>query len=262
MAHYHGINGVAREIKKKYCGVSGISREVTKAYHGVNGVARPYFSSITPIGELSLGSSVYMNVAGSPREFILINNTAPESTDFYKYDSSCNGAWLLMKNIYAEMPWDSSGDAMSYVESDICKFLNDDFFLLFDEEIRSIIKTVKLPCEGYDTSRIKYYENAQLRVFLLSKNELICGWFESDSNYDYYRIATYNSQRTTWYCRDMTAGINDYDESTWHVLAEIIPESGVLNHGSPITITRGIRPAIVLPNETLVDGNFNIIMEE
>ena len=45
MAHYQGVDGVARKVKKRYEGLNGVSRKVTKAFTGVNGVARQYFST-------------------------------------------------------------------------------------------------------------------------------------------------------------------------------------------------------------------------
>ena len=52
-AHYVGVNGVARKVKKQYVGVAGVARNVTKGYVGVNGVARQYFASGVKWGKYS-----------------------------------------------------------------------------------------------------------------------------------------------------------------------------------------------------------------
>lgn len=53
-------------------------------------------SFVTQIGSLGIGTSVYMNVNNARTEFLVVHQGLPSSD----YDSSCNGTWLLMKNIY------------------------------------------------------------------------------------------------------------------------------------------------------------------
>ena len=48
------------------------------------------------ISTLAVGSSVYLNVGGVRKEFLVVHQGKPSSL----YDSSCNGTWLLMKDIY------------------------------------------------------------------------------------------------------------------------------------------------------------------
>lgn len=47
---------------------------------------------------LAVGSSVYCNVNGTKTEFIIVHQSKPSSL----YDDSCNGTWLLMKDIYED----------------------------------------------------------------------------------------------------------------------------------------------------------------
>ncbi len=46
MAHYDGVNGVARKNTKQYDGVAGIARKTKKAYDGVNGIARLTYTGL------------------------------------------------------------------------------------------------------------------------------------------------------------------------------------------------------------------------
>ena len=44
----------------------------------------------------AVGSTVKLTVNGKAREFIVVHQGKPSSV----YDESCNGTWLLMKDIY------------------------------------------------------------------------------------------------------------------------------------------------------------------
>ena len=44
------------------------------------------------IGTLAVGSSVYLNVGGVRKEFLVVHQGLLSSM----YDASCNGTWLLM----------------------------------------------------------------------------------------------------------------------------------------------------------------------
>jgi hypothetical protein len=55
------------------------------------------------IGTLAVGSSLYLNVGGVRKEFLVVHQGLPSSI----YDDSCNGTWLLMKDIYENRVWQS-----------------------------------------------------------------------------------------------------------------------------------------------------------
>lgn len=46
MAHYDGVDGVARKDTKQYDGVSGVARKTKKVYDGVDGVARLSYTGL------------------------------------------------------------------------------------------------------------------------------------------------------------------------------------------------------------------------
>ena len=214
----------------------------------------------TKLSAKSVGSSVYLNVNGTKKEFIVVHQGLPSSL----YDSSCNGTWLLMKEIYTKMAWDSSNN--DYANSDIHSYLNGTFLGLLDSNIQAAVKQVKLPYRkgtGSGGSTQTGSNGLSTKIFLLSGYE--CGWTTSDSSYfpvdgaklSYFgssssgnsgRIAYYNGSATRWWLRSPNTN-NATD--VWLVSAY----GGC--SGRSCSGTYGVRPALVLPSSLSVadDGS-------
>lgn len=94
----------------------------------------------TKLSELAVGSIVKLNVDGVAKEFIVVHQGLPSSM----YDASCNGTWLLIKDIYKCAPWHSS-DVNILESSDINTYNNTIFFNLLDTNIQPAVKEVKIP---------------------------------------------------------------------------------------------------------------------
>ena len=58
------------------------------------------------LGAKAVGSIVKLKVGGTAKEFIVVHQGKPSSM----YDSSCDGTWLLMKDILEATRWHSSDD--------------------------------------------------------------------------------------------------------------------------------------------------------
>lgn len=205
-------------------------------------------------GSLAVGSSVFTNVNGVKTEFIVVHQGKPSSL----YDDSCNGTWLLMKDVYEYRQWHSS-NVNNLENSTIHSYLNSTFLNLFDSNIKDTIKQVKIPYRknggkgGTDQSGAN---GLSTKVFLLSGYEV--GWTTSDSSYfpvdgaklDYFaassvgdskRIAYLNGSATYWWLR------SPYTNSTGYVWLVYI--GGGYSYSSA-TSSDGIRPALVLPSTT------------
>ena len=216
------------------------------------------------IGTLAVGSSVYLNVGGVRTEFLVVHQGLPSSM----YDASCNGTWLLMKDIYEERAWHSS-PFNKYESSDIHAYLNSTFLNLFDSEIRDVIKQVKLPYRkngGYGGIDQSGANGLSANIFLLSGYEV--GWTTRNSDHfpvdgaklDYFesgggtsadkkRIANLNGSAGYWWLRSpRTDGTN----SVWYV------NSYGRYYASTASSSYGIRPALVLPSDAIVDDGGNI----
>ena len=96
----------------------------------------------TQLSKLNVSSTVYLNVDGGKRDFIIVNQGLPSSV----YDDSCDGTWLLMKDIYELRAWNENiSTSNSYSKSSIHNYLNSKFLELLDPDIQNVIKLVKIP---------------------------------------------------------------------------------------------------------------------
>ena len=173
----------------------------------------------------AVGSTVKLKVNGTAKEFIVVHQGKPSSL----YDDSCNGTWLLMKDIYENRVW-QSGNINKYESSDIHTYLNNTFLNLFESNIRDAIKQVKIPYRknggsgGTDQSGAN---GLSAKIFLLSGYEV--GFTTSDNSYfpvdgaklSYFesgtgssalnkRIAYLNGSAAHWWLRSPYAGDADY----------------------------------------------------
>lgn len=207
------------------------------------------------LGSKAVGSIVKLKVNGSAKEFIVVHQGKPSSI----YDESCNGTWLLMKDIYENHAWDSS-NVNKYESSDIHSYLNSTFLNLFENNIRDAIKQVKIPYRkggGSGGSDQSGANGLSAKIFLLSGYEV--GWTTSDIRYlpvdgaklDYInnRIATYNGVAVRWWLRS---------PQTNNLYSVIQVDSDGQSHSSNAPNSYGIRPALVLPFDALVDDSGNV----
>lgn len=215
-------------------------------------------------GSLSIGSSVYCNVNGTKTEFIVVHQGKPSSL----YDDSCNGTWLLMKDIYEDREWNSS-NVNNLENSTIQSYLNGTFLNLFESNIKDAIKQVKIPYRknggsgGTDQSGAN---GLSTKIFLLSGYEV--GWTTSDSSQfpvdgaklDYFesgtgtsaknkRIAKLNGSADFWWLRSPRPGPTS---AVWCVRGD-----GGSSYDDP-SYSYGIRPAFIIPSTALIDSKGNI----
>lgn len=123
------------------------------------------------LGAKAVGSTVKIKVNGTVKDFIIVHQGKPSSV----YDDSCNGTWVLMKDIYTTYTF---GNNNSYKDSSIHTYLNGTFYNLIDSDIRAAIKQVKIPYQngtgGGDGSLATGANGLSTKVFLLSGYEV--GW--------------------------------------------------------------------------------------
>jgi hypothetical protein len=209
----------------------------------------------------AVGSTVKLKVNGTAKEFIVVHQGKPSSL----YDDSCNGTWLLMKDIYENRVW-QSGNINKYESSDIHTYLNNTFLNLFESNIRDAIKQVKIPYRknggsgGTDQSGAN---GLSAKIFLLSGYEV--GWTTSDYSYfpvdgaklSYFesgtgtsannkRIANLNGSAAYWWLRSPGA---NFTSDVWFVYSD---GNYNLYHASH---SYGIRPALILPSTLLVSDD-------
>ena len=210
----------------------------------------------------AVGSIVKLNVNGAAKEFIVVHQGKPSSV----YDDSCNGTWLLMKDIYESRQWHSS-NVNKYESSTIHTYLNGTFLNLFDADIKAQIKTVKLPYRkggGSGGTTQQGANGISAQIFLLSGPEVsfthsymdsgegaVLSYFNgcATTAADSKRIAYLNGTATGWWLRSPFT-YNTY--RAWYVYA-----NGNCNYYN-CSSSYGIRPALVLPSTLLVSDDGSV----
>jgi hypothetical protein len=91
---------------------------------------------------LAVGSTVKLLENGTPVEYLVVNQGIPSNSNLY--DSSCDGTWLLRKDVYEMRQWNSS-DRNNYGASTVHTHLNSTFLNLFGSVEHATIRQVKLP---------------------------------------------------------------------------------------------------------------------
>lgn len=217
----------------------------------------------TKLGSMSVGSTVKLKLGGTARDFLVVHQGLPSSM----YDSSCNGTWLLLKDIYTTRTWDGSNN--DYKNSDIHSYLNGTFLNLFDNDIKNAIKQVKIPYQngtGFGGSVASGANGLSCKIFLLSGYEV--GFSTSDSSYfprdgaklSYFssgtgsaannkRIANYNGSATGWWLR---SPLTSNASNVWDVDSD-----GDYNYWD-YSNTYGVRPALVLDSSLSVSDDGSV----
>ena len=208
----------------------------------------------------AIGSTIKLKVNGSAKDFIVVHQGKPSSV----YDDSCNGTWLLMKDIYESRQWHSS-NTNDYANSTIHSYLNSTFLNLFESNIKNAIKQVKLPYRkgsGTSTTVTSGSNGLSAKIFLLSATETSfnfssympsgegaeLAYFKgcADNSSDSKRVAYLNGSATSWWLR--SPGCGDF------YLALCVSSNGDWGY-SLCSNSFGIRPALILPSTLLVSDD-------
>lgn len=202
------------------------------------------------LGTKAVGSIVKIKVNGAAKDFIIVHQGLPSSA----YDASCNGVWVVMKDIYTTMKWDGSNN--DYLNSDMTAYLNGTFISLIDADIRNAIKQVKIPYTNYSNNNVMSGSNGlSCKVFLLSGTEVgfsgvsymntegaKLSYFDSASK----RVAYNGSSAAIWWLR------SPYTSNGSNVWLVHTDGSGV---GNWCNSSYGVRPAFVLPSTLVVSDD-------
>lgn len=209
----------------------------------------------TPIGNVDVGDIIQLRENLVPVDYIVVHQGLPGSM----YDASCDGTWLLRKDIAENRAWDS-GNSNVLESSDIQSYLNGTWINRYDTDIRNAIKQVKIPYRqngGASGTDRNGANGLSCKIFLLSGREIgftnnVDSYFPNDgSKLDYFisgntssaqqrRVANLNGGATNWWLR------SPYTNNTnlvWGVYFNGNDNYWLANGSC------GVRPAFVLPSD-------------
>ena len=211
-------------------------------------------ASGTPIGNEDVGDIIQLRENLVPVDYIVVHQGLPGSI----YDASCDGTWLLRKDIAEDRIWSSVGNNV-LESSDILAYLNGDWLDRYDSDLRNAIKQVKIPyrsggASGTDQSGAN---GLLCKIFPLSSKEL--GFSGNSSNdvpddgakLSYFltgenntankkRIANFNGSPYGWWTRSQVLGGSP--EQVWTVSSV-----GNFTNWWSSDFAAGVRPALILP---------------
>ena len=213
------------------------------------------------LGAKAVGSIVKIKVNGAAKDFIIVHQGIPDAGI---YDASCDGTWVLMKDIYENRQWHRT-NTNDYAGSTTHSYLNSTFLNLLEPNIKRAIKQVKLPYRkgsGSSETVTSGSNGLSAKIFLLSAAETSfshaympsgegteLAYFKgcADDSSDSKRVAYFGRFADFWWLRSPScSGYSNY-------ALYIGSDGGLDDYLSPSSY--GIRPAFVLPSTLLVSDD-------
>lgn len=205
---------------------------------------------------LAVGSIIKLMENNAAVEYMIVHQGLPGNL----YDASCDGCWLLRKDIYTKCQWDSNN--MNKLDSStIQAYVTNTFQALFDANTNSIIKQIKIPyrTRGMSGSDQSGANGLLCKIFLLSGYEV--GWttstsgnfpidgaclsyFDGTETIDAKRIANFNGLADDWYLRSPATN-SDID------VLRVRDDGDYAAYDASVSF--GVRPALILPSNALFD---------
>lgn len=252
------IDGTGYEIKSGRVLIAGTGYDIKKGRTLIGGTGYD-ISFGTPVGELAVGTSVFMNVGGVRKEFIIVQQGNPNPAI---YDASCNGTWLMIKDIYDTIESGFTTTAsldQRYSTSKAFQHLNETVLQAFEPSIQKDIRQVNIPV--YDSN----VSNLTAKIFHLSCKEIGYSGYSplEGDKLDYFentnyvddasatRIAYYEGSASTWELRSMYWTNNTCNPFIVNSNGTIYKPANVLRWKN--------RFALIMAVTQIVDSDFNII---
>lgn len=215
---------------------------------------------------LAVGDIVKLTENGTPVEYIVVNQGIPTGGESL-YDSSCNGTWLLRKDIHSGMQ-----TARLYTDSPVNTWLNGDFFNSLGAIEQAIIKQVKIPyCSSPSSGTVASGVNGlPVKSFILCPYEVGGATYSNISNspidgvkLNYFEngITTSAKNKRIAYNNGTTTSANWWTRSpnTEYVGVWTIRSDGSFGQNNSTKYSNGVRPALILPFTAKFDKDTKIL---
>lgn len=207
-----------------------------------------------------VGSTVKITLNRTKEDFIIVHQGLPSDV----YSSTCDGTWLLQKNIFQRIEWGyygSGGSQVPYPNTFINSILNGNYLGIMDTDISSKILSVKIPYVDLN-NRVNYGENGfGTKVFIPGMMELGFseaqnpGLLQDGSCLKYFEGTnpkgsdTKRVSTSAYFTRTVT---NDYRYGWSNCMIDTIGDWYDMPLGSD---SSGVRPMFILPPDCKVDSS-------
>ena len=240
------INGTGYETKSGRVLIAGTGYDIKKGRTLIGGTGYDIKFG-TPVGELPAGTIVYMNVDGVRTPYIVVHQGNPDTS---AYGASCNGTWVLMKDIYTLTRWQNRQNTR-YDEEYSC--LVRQLAQTFPSKLETVIQNNLIPLKLLNV--YSFQDISGDKVFPLTSDDL--------SKMDYFRdgiaskrIANYNGVANGYWLRDPSSD----GSSIKYVTATGVITTRDDNSYLSSYQGQGFRPLYILNTASLMaDSDFNII---
>jgi hypothetical protein len=187
MAQKTLIDSTGYEIKSGRTLIGGTGYDIKKGRTLIDGTGYD-ISFGASVGELAVGSSVFMNVTSldglqdTRTEFLIVHQGNPSTQNY----SNADGTWVYMKDAYFRVCY-SWADSLpvDYAASSVDYLLNTyskSFYNLLSADVREAILKPRIPYKKYTATNTSILSTFEARIFLPSPTELG------------YTAGTYNSE--------------------------------------------------------------------
>ena len=214
------------------------------------------------LGNKTVGSIVKLKENGTLVDYLVVHQGRPSSI----YDASCDGVWLLRKEIAENRVWQST-NVNKLESSEMHTYLNGTWLNRYDANIKAAIKQVKIPYRkngGSGGTTQNGSNGLSCKIFLLSGPEVhfthsyidtgegaALEYFKNcnPTSSDAKRVAYLNGSATYWWLRSPITGSTDY---VW-----LVGSNGGC-YTPNANDSYGVRPALILPSNLLVSDDGSI----
>jgi len=244
------VGGTSYAVKSGRCRVSGTNYSVNKGRALVGGTGYDVAFG-TPIGDLAVGTSIYLRENGSLVEYIVVHQGNPDTT---KYQSACAGTWVLRKVIYST----DKIDKAPYHESALHLWFDSTFTPLFDAATQSKMKLMRLPWLQNKTTPVYGDSGFLVKIFLLSLPEVGGTNTTDGATLAYFNESTSSTLNTKRIAYNSTGtAVIWFTRSVWTESSSCrnycISVSGSVATATASSNARGIRPCMILDPSAAVD---------
>ena len=207
-------------------------------------------------GNLGIGATVKLMENSVATDFIVVQQGLPGSM----YDSSCDGTWLLRKDVYDyNIAWDSDG-AILYNYSTLKNWLNNTYTTLLGSIEQATVKQVKLPYVS-GSNVVSGTNGVIAKTFPLSASEV--GWtntIDSAIKADGSRLSYFLDGNETVAKNKRIAYLSGTAMNYW-TRSPKSPSNAIQVRSTGENVTLGVanasrvRPALIIPSTARFDKN-------